>query len=107
MKNLSIEIAENDRNFAKSSDSETSEIMQNFWPKLTEIFREISVIPKFQCKPYFQYIKYRYSVTQSLSNSLLGDVVLDSFNKVNRAKDSILDQTYQMQICSDFYYDEF
>ena len=32
-----------------------------------------------------------YSVTQSLSNSLLGDVVLDSLNKVNRDKDSILD----------------
>ena len=35
-----------------------------------------------------------YSVTQSLCNSLLGDVVLDSFNTVNRDEDSILDQTY-------------
>ena len=48
-----------------------------------------------------------YSVTQSLSNSFLGDVVLDSFNKVYRHEDSILDQTYQTQICSDFFYDEF
>ena len=37
----------------------------------------------------------KYSVTQSLCNSLLGDVVLDSFNTVYRDEDSILDQTYQ------------
>ena len=41
-----------------------------------------------------------YSVTQSLSNSFGGDVVLDSFIKVYQ--DSILDQT-----CSDFYFDDF
>ena len=38
--------------------------------------------------------------------SLLGDVVLDSFNTVHRDKDSILDQTYQKQICSYLYYDD-
>ena len=48
-----------------------------------------------------------YSVTQSLCNSLLGDVVLVSFNTVCRDEDSILDQTYQKQICSYFNYDEF
>ena len=47
-----------------------------------------------------------YSVTQSLCNSLLGDVVLDSFKTVYRDEDSTLDQTYQKQICSYFYYDE-
>ena len=46
-----------------------------------------------------------YTVTQSLSNSLLGDVVLD--NMVYRDEDSILDQTYQKKICSDFYHDDF
>ena len=44
-----------------------------------------------------------YSVTQSQSNSLLGDVVLDSFNMVYRDKDSILDQIYEKQIFSIFY----
>ena len=44
---------------------------------------------------------------QSLSNILLGDVVLDSFNTVYRVEDSILDQTYQKQISSYFYHDEF
>ena len=48
-----------------------------------------------------------YSITQSLSNSLLGDVVSDSFNKVYRDDDSILDKTYRKQICSEFYYDNF
>ena len=43
---------------------------------------------------------------QTLCNSLLGDVVLDSFNTVYRDEDRILDQTYQKQICSYFYYDE-
>ena len=33
----------NNRNFAKSSASETYEIMRNFLPKLTETFLEISV----------------------------------------------------------------
>ena len=50
---------------------------------------------------------YIYRVTQSQSNSLLGDVVLDSFNIVYRDEDSILDQTYYEQINSDFYYDGF
>ena len=43
-----------------------------------------------------------YSVTQSYPNSLLGDVVLDGFNMVYRDEDSILDQTYQKQICSEY-----
>ena len=47
-----------------------------------------------------------YSVTQSLCNSLLEDVVLDSFNTVYRDEDIILDQTYQKQICSYFYYND-
>ena len=33
-----------------------------------------------------------YSVTQSQSNSFLGDVVLDSFNNASRDEDNILDQ---------------
>ena len=33
--------------------------------------------------------EFVYSVTQSLCNSLLGDVVLDSFNMVNGDEDSI------------------
>ena len=48
---------------------------------------------------------FSYSVTQSYSNSLLGDVVFDSFNKVYRDDDNILDQTYQKQVCLDFYHD--
>ena len=48
-----------------------------------------------------------YSVTQSLSNSLLGDVVLDSFNNASRDEDNILDQIYKNQICSDIYYDDY
>ena len=44
-------------------------------------------------------VVFIYSPTQSLCNSLLGDVVLDSFNKVYRDEDSILDQTYRKQIC--------
>ena len=51
--------------------------------------------------PFIPYIWYAYSVTQSLCDSLLGDVVT-----VYRDEDSILDQTYQKQICSYFYYDE-
>ena len=43
-----------------------------------------------------------YSVTQSSSNSLLGDVVLDGFNMGYRNEDSLLDQTYQKQVCLDF-----
>ena len=37
-------------------------------------------------------------------NSLLGDVVLDSFNMVYRDEDSILDQICEKQIFSVFYY---
>ena len=33
--------------------------------------------------------------------------VLDSFKIVYRDKESILDQIYKKQICSDFYYDNF
>ena len=44
-----------------------------------------------------------YSVTQSLSNSLLGDVVLNSFNMVYGDENSILDQIYEKQIFSTFY----
>ena len=40
-----------------------------------------------------------YSITQSLCNSFLGDVVLENFNTVYRDEDRILDQTYQKQIC--------
>ena len=42
---------------------------------------------------------------QSYGNSFGGDVVLDTFNNVSRDEDNILDQKYQKQICSDFYYD--
>ena len=49
---------------------------------------------------------FQYSVTQSKSNILLGDVVLDGFNMVYRDEDRILDQTYHKQICSDFYPDD-
>ena len=41
--------------------------------------------------------------THSLPNSLLGDVVLDSFNIVYGDEDSILDQTYEKQIFLAFY----
>ena len=47
-----------------------------------------------------------YSVTQSWSNSLLGDVVLDTFNNVSRDENNILDRTYQEHICLDFYHDD-
>ena len=55
---------------------------------------------KFVCDPeaLFQMAiaeNQRYSVTQSLSNRLLGDVVLVSFNMVYRDEDSILDQIYE------------
>ena len=39
-----------------------------------------------------------YSVMQSEGNSLDGDVVLDSFNKIFRDEDNILDQIYN-SIC--------
>ena len=40
------------------------------------------------------------------SNSLLGDVVLEGFNMVYRDEDSILDQIYENQIFSAFYYED-
>ena len=43
---------------------------------------------------------------QSYANSFWGDVVLDSFNNVSRDEDSILDQIYIRQICSDFYHED-
>ena len=46
-----------------------------------------------------------YSVTQSQSNSFWGDDVLDSFKMVYKDEESILDQTYEKQISSNFYYD--
>ena len=49
---------------------------------------------------YFEESKY--SVTQSLSNSFWGDVVLDTFNNESRDEDNISDQIYIKQICSDF-----
>ena len=42
----------------------------------------------------------------SESNSFWGDVVLDIFNMAYRDEDSILDQIYQKQIFSDFYYED-
>ena len=47
-----------------------------------------------------------YSVTQSYANSFGGDIVFDTFNKVSRDEDNILDQIYIKQICSDFYYED-
>ena len=41
---------------------------------------------------------------QSLSNSLKGNVVLDSFNMAYGDEDSILYQIYQMEIFSNFNY---
>ena len=41
---------------------------------------------------------------QSDRNSFCGSVDLDSFNKACRVKDSISDQMYEKQICSDFTY---
>ena len=40
---------------------------------------------------------------QLLSNSLLGDFVLDSFTMVYGDEDSILDQIYEKQIFSAIY----
>ena len=54
-----------------------------------------------------KYVKPIYSVTQSKSTSFWGHDVLNSFNMVYGDEDSILDQTYQKQICSDFYYDDY
>ena len=44
---------------------------------------------------------------QSLSNSFLGDVVLDSSSMVYGDEDSILDQIYKKQIFSAFYSEDF
>ena len=44
-----------------------------------------------------------YSVTQSLLNSFLGVVIVDSLNMVYGDEDSILDQIYEKQIFSAFY----
>ena len=49
----------------------------------------------------------KYSVMQSDGNSFFGDVVLDSFNKEYRDKDSILDQKYEKWIFWDLYYEDF
>ena len=43
-----------------------------------------------------------HSVMQSDGNSFGGNVVLDSFNKVCRDRDSILDQKYEKQISENF-----
>ena len=48
-----------------------------------------------------------YSVSQSYANSFWGGVVLDTFNNSSREEDNILDLTYQRQISSYFYYDDF
>ena len=44
---------------------------------------------------------------QGYANSFRGDVVLDSFNMAYMDENSILDQIYQNQIFSDFYYEGF
>ena len=51
----------------------------------------------FHEKHYFYLRSFRYTarVTQSYVNSLLGDVVLDTFNKVYKNEDSNLGQTYK------------
>ena len=45
---------------------------------------------------------YTYSVMQSDGNSLLGNVVLDSFNKASRDEDNILGQIYKKAILFGF-----
>ena len=47
--------------------------------------------------------------TGSCNDNLIvwGDTVLDSFNNVSRDEDNTLYQINIMQICSDFYYDDF
>ena len=49
----------------------------------------------------------RYSVMQSNGNSSYGDVVLNSFNKGYRDKDSILEQKYKKRIFWDLHYEDF
>ena len=48
-----------------------------------------------------------HTAFRNRTNSFWGDVVLDSFRNTSRDKDSILDQIYLKQICSEFYYKEF
>ena len=48
-----------------------------------------------------------YSVMQSDGNSSYGDVVLESFNKAYRVKDSILHQKYEKLIFLDLYSEDF
>ena len=43
---------------------------------------------------------------QSDGNSFCGDVLLDSFKRIFRDEDNILDQEFKKQICSWFYYEE-
>ena len=47
-----------------------------------------------------------YRVMQSDGNSFGGDVVLKSVNIVSSYEDSILEQVYEKQIFSDFFYEE-
>ena len=49
----------------------------------------------------------KYSLMQSDGNSFCGDVVLDSFNKAYRDKDTILDQKYEKRIFFYLYYEDF
>ena len=41
---------------------------------------------------------------QSDGNKFCGDVVFDSLNKAFKFEESILDEIYEAQICSDIYY---
>ena len=58
-----------------------------------------------QRKTYRSFNNQPYSVTSSL-NSFLGDDFLKSFIMVYKDEKSILEQTYQKQICLDFCYDD-
>ena len=63
-------------------------------------------VTKWNNISWLNYLSVRRlcSVMQSVGNSFCGDVVLDSFNNACRVEDSILDQMYEKQICSDFTY---
>ena len=51
---------------------------------------------------------FRYSVMQSDANSLCGDVVSDSFNKICRNEDNILKQIYKSKyVCLYYYFYDF
>ena len=52
-------------------------------------------------------VQMLYGVMQSDRNNFWGDVVLDSVNMVFRCENSILDNIYGKQICSDFHFDNF